>query len=256
MYEIIFSRRNKAYGAYAIRSSYGNTVFKSLLFMAMGFVSVFSTAFYLSQRPQMAEANIPPIDSTIVIPYIMNPPEPKPPTSPRTNPPRNSSSAASGISTQIDTTAADTKSAEIAVNTGSSTSADPGPQGPETDGSVTGPGTATTQGTAEPEKPVIFADTPPEFEGGLKALYQFLSSHLQYPPPAMEAGREGTAYVKFVVDENGKVGTLSLQNNLGYGLDEEALRVVGMIPKFKKPGILNGKPVKVYYQVPIRFTFR
>jgi hypothetical protein len=39
-------------------------------------------------------------------------------------------------------------------------------------------------------------------------------------------------------------------------LDEEALRVVGMIPKFKKPGILHGKPVKVYYQLPIRFTLR
>jgi protein TonB len=256
MYEIIFARRNKAYGAYAIRSSYGNTVFKSLLFMAMGFVSIFSAAFYMSQKPQMdpTEANLPPIDTGIVVTLDPHPPLPKKPE-PHANPPR-SNSAEKSLSTHVDTTAIETQSTDLAVNTSSGTSTDPGPIGPETPtGSITGTTNITTP-TVNTSSPVIIPDTPPEFEGGLKALYRFLSDHLQYPSAAMGIGKEGTAYVKFVVDENGKVGTLSMQNNLGYGLDEEALRVVGMIPKFKKPGILHGKPVKVYYQLPIRFTLR
>jgi protein TonB len=256
MYEIIFARRNKAYGAYAIRSAYGNTIFKSLLFMAMGFVSIFSAALYMSQKPQMdpPQANIPPIDTVTVIPFDGTPPETKKTDPPRVDPPRSNSPASSGISTNIDST--DTQSAEIATSTGSSTSTDPGPAGPETPtGSIAG-GINTGTSTVDTSTPVIIPDTPPEFDGGIKALYRFLSEHLQYPSAAMDLGKEGTAYVKFVVDENGKVGTLSMQNNLGYGLDEEALRVVGMIPKFKKPGILHGKPVKVYFQLPIRFTLR
>jgi protein TonB len=257
MYEIIFARRNKAYGAYAIRSAYGNTVFKSLLFMAMGFVSIFSAALYMSQKPQMdpAQANIPPIDTVTVIPFDGTPPEPKKPEPPRANPPRSNPSGESGIGTQVDSTAAETQSTGLAVNTSTGTSTDPIPTGPETPtGSISGTTTTGTPSVNLP--PVIDPDTPPEFEGGLKALYRFLSEHLQYPPSAMDVGKEGTAYVRFVVDENGKVGTLNLMNNLGYGLDEEALRVVGMIPKFKKPGTLHGNPVKVYYQLPIRFRLR
>ena len=60
----------------------------------------------------------------------------------------------------------------------------------------------------------------------------------------------------FVVDETGRVGTLSLLNNLGYGLDDEALRVVGMIPKFKSPAKANGEAVSVYFQLPIKFVSR
>jgi protein TonB len=256
MYEIIFARRNKAYGAYAIRSAYGNTVFKALLFMTIGFVSIFSAAFYMSQRPQMdpTAANIPITDTLQIVEFNTEQPEQKKMEQPRSQPPRSSPSAESGISTNIDTTATDTHSAEMAVNTGTSTSSDPIPPGPETPTSST-TGTTTITGTLTGD-PVLIADTPPEFEGGLKALYQFLSSHLQYPPAAMEMSKEGTVYVRFVVDENGKVGTLSLLNNQGYGLDEEALRVVGMIPKFKKPGILNNKIVKVYYQLPIKFRLR
>jgi protein TonB len=63
-------------------------------------------------------------------------------------------------------------------------------------------------------------------------------------------------YVKFVVSERGKVEKVMLQNNLGYGLDDEAKRVVSIIPDFKSPAKVKGHPVKVYYQLPIRFKLR
>jgi periplasmic protein TonB len=98
-------------------------------------------------------------------------------------------------------------------------------------------------------------DKGPEFEGGLSELYRFVSRHLKYPNKAYIEGKGGTVYVKFVVDEKGNVGRLTLQNVIGYDMDEEALRVVSMIPKFKSPATVKGQPVKTYYQLPIRFRY-
>ena len=67
---------------------------------------------------------------------------------------------------------------------------------------------------------------------------------------------EGTVYVRFVVDKSGKVGRAELLNKKGFGLDEEALRVVAMIPAFKKPGTKGGVPVNVYYNLPIKFRMQ
>ena len=121
--------------------------------------------------------------------------------------------------------------------------------------SLTGSGsnTNTSGGGGNNDGPNIFVDESPEFEGGHAALLAFIKKHLVYPGPAADVGKQGTLYVKFVVDESGKVSNILLQNNLGYGLDDEAMRVVKMIPKFKSPGKVQGKPVKTYYQIPIKF---
>ena len=87
----------------------------------------------------------------------------------------------------------------------------------------------------------------------MPALYKFVASRLKYPNRALEEGKEGIVYVKFVVDEKCKVCDITLLNNTGYGLDEEALRVVNMLPNFKKPARIKGEAVKVYFQLPIKF---
>ncbi len=251
--EVIFANRNKSYGAYAIRSAYGNTVVKSLSIMLFGFGVLMSVAFYLSNRNNMPDAKnncglTTANDSDIVV--FVDIKQPEVPTQP--HPPTTKSSASQQISTVISETESAVTNTVLPDNTGvgSGTTTD----GPPSTGTTTvGPPNTTSISTPSTDVVVYVADSNPEYEGGLRALYAFLASKLKYPEDAAAAGKEGTVYVKFIVDQSGKVGNLSLLNNLGFGLDQEALRVVGMIPNFKTPGMMGGKPVRVYFQLPIKF---
>jgi periplasmic protein TonB len=256
--EIIFAKRNKSYGAYAIRSSYGSTVTRALLLVIFGFCSLMSLAFYLVNRnngPEKNEKFEQIVDSLVIVEFKAKQPEPEKPKveQPRSTPQNNNSGSSMG--TQVaDSVAVNTNTVtnDNAAGNGSVTNTD-GPATPSVGG--TGNSTIVNTPTLDPD-PVPDPDQNPEFEGGLGALYRFLGSKLVYPEIAKEIGKEGTVYVRFVVDEYGRVGDLRLMNNVGYGLDEEARRVVSMLPKFKSPGIKNGKPVKVYYQLPIKFRLR
>ena len=84
---------------------------------------------------------------------------------------------------------------------------------------------------------------------------RFLAEHLEYPAKATRLNVEGKVIVRFVVDEGGNVISVEALTNHGAGLEQEAIRVVSLLPKWK-PGIQDGKPVKVYYTLPISFHLR
>jgi periplasmic protein TonB len=93
----------------------------------------------------------------------------------------------------------------------------------------------------------------PEFPGGDAALLNFLGKNTKYPEMAVEAGIKGTVYVSFVIEKDGSVAGVSVMRPVDKLLDDEALRVVKSMPKWK-PGKQRGKPVRVSYHVPIKFT--
>jgi periplasmic protein TonB len=81
----------------------------------------------------------------------------------------------------------------------------------------------------------------------------FISQRLAYTDTAFKAKIEGRANVQFVIDSTGKITDVkTVGTPLGYGLDEEARRVIGMMPPWK-PGSQNGRRVNVYYTLPILF---
>ncbi len=95
----------------------------------------------------------------------------------------------------------------------------------------------------------------PAFPGGEAALMKFLGNNIKYPAIAKDAGIQGTVFVTFVVDEGGNVKDVRVLRSIGGGCDEEAIRVVQSMPKWA-PGKQRGKPVKVQYNLPIRFTLK
>lgn len=105
--------------------------------------------------------------------------------------------------------------------------------------------------TDEPE-PVIFAEQMPEFPGGIDALKRYIAEHIVYPQMAQENDIQGTVYLRFVVTSKGKVGDVQIIRGVDPLLDEEAKRVVKQLPAFK-PGMQGGRPVPVWYSVPIVF---
>ena len=99
----------------------------------------------------------------------------------------------------------------------------------------------------------VLAEEDPEFPGGIEALYKFLQDNVQYPQLALENGIEGKVYVTFVVEEDGSITNPRLLRDIGGGCGQEAIRVVKMMPKWK-PGKLQGKVVRVQFNLPVNFV--
>lgn len=114
-----------------------------------------------------------------------------------------------------------------------------------------------TEEEEEAEEQILFniIEEPAEFPGGDRALYKYLSDHVQYPVIAQENGIQGKVYVKFVIDEQGNISREEVLRGVDPSLDSEALRVIKSLPKFK-PGRQRGKPVKVFYNAVINFQLQ
>ena len=99
----------------------------------------------------------------------------------------------------------------------------------------------------------VIVEEMPAFPGGDKALRQFVSNNLIYPIKAREAGIQGTVYVTFIVDKKGYIRNIKIIRGIGGGCDEEAVRVVKLMPKWN-PGTQNGKPVNVKFNLPLNYS--
>lgn len=108
--------------------------------------------------------------------------------------------------------------------------------------------------TTAPSAPIIYAapDQLPLFPGGSQALGKFLVSKLQYPKSALEQGISGKVHVTFTVDSAGHIRDPRIVKGVGHGLDEEALRLVRIMPWWE-PGKHQGRPVWVQMSMPIVF---
>ncbi|MBD78504.1 MAG: hypothetical protein CL840_06270 [Crocinitomicaceae bacterium] len=95
----------------------------------------------------------------------------------------------------------------------------------------------------------------PKYPGGEEAMYQYLAKTVKYPPMAKDAGIQGIVYATFVVRRDGRVVDIRVLRGIGGGCDEEAIRVIGQMPKWKA-GTQRGRRVSVQYNLPIRFILR
>ncbi|MDW3651311.1 MAG: energy transducer TonB [Bacteroidia bacterium] len=96
------------------------------------------------------------------------------------------------------------------------------------------------------------AEMKPDFPGGVKAMGRYLRKNAVYPERASRAGIEGTVHVRVVVRADGSLSDLKVLKGLGYGCDDEALRLVSKMPRWI-PGVQNGVSVPVYTVVRITF---
>jgi len=93
----------------------------------------------------------------------------------------------------------------------------------------------------------------PEFAGGIEGFMNFIAQHVRYPVSAREGNIQGRVIISFVVEKNGSLSNVEVQRGIGGGCDEEAVRVIKLSPAWR-PGLQNGRPVRVEYSVPISFT--
>jgi periplasmic protein TonB len=97
-----------------------------------------------------------------------------------------------------------------------------------------------------------FYDTPPTFKGDSTRMQKYIQKHLKYPSEAIRANVEGKVYVRFSVSEKGKIDSLDVLKSIGFGCDEEALRIVKTMRKWT-PAINKNIFVSSHYVVPVIF---
>lgn len=105
------------------------------------------------------------------------------------------------------------------------------------------------------EEIFLIVEDQASFPGGEAKLYEFIRNNVKYPQLAKETGIEGTVFVQFVVEKDGTLSNVQALRKIGGGCDEEAIRVVKSMPKWK-PGSQRGRNVRCSFTIPIKFTLQ
>ena len=265
--EIIFEGRNKSYGAYVLRKLYGKHV--TIAFIAAVLVTGLVVSYpYLKElfkgkevveEPPKKTVTVndlkppPPIDEAVKPPpppKQLEPPKPvkqikfvppvvkKDEEVPENEPdpiPDKSELEKKQIGTQNVTTGADADDFTEPVN------ADPG-------GVIGGTGTEPVDAS----KVFTAVEQMPSFDG----LAGFLQKNISYPSRANEEGIQGKVYVQFTVNTDGSITDVQVVKGIGYGCDEEAVRVIKKTSGRWKVGKQNGVPVRVRFTQPVSFVIQ
>lgn len=259
--EIVFQNRNKSYGAYSLRIDYQNVIKKSLL---IG-ISIFGLAVLTPMLWAKVESKINrEVIATVTDVVIPPPPEkiepPKIETPPPVEPEPEVRSQTRFVEIEI---VEDPKNVELppdqddlnkAINIGTENVEGVDEPIPTEDPDATK--------ANQPEMPVevkvedntvyVAVEQNPEFAGGMNALLKFLQKNLRYPTPAVNANVGGKVYMQFVVGQDGNITKVDVLKGIGFGCDEEAQRVVKLMPKWS-PGRQSGRAVAVKFTLPISF---
>ena len=99
----------------------------------------------------------------------------------------------------------------------------------------------------------VVVENMPQFPGGRQALQKYIAKNIKYPKRAQQEKAEGKVFVNFVVDKQGNVKNVKIIKGAQIDLNNEAIRVIKSLPKWK-PGTQKRKPVNVSYTVPISFS--
>ncbi len=257
--DVIFEHRNKAYGAYLLRQKYSGHIKKAALVGTSMFLLLVSSPLIADKM----KGNYAFMDNTAVTmaelpkvtPPPVEPPKPKPPVTP---PPEKQIKTITFTPPKVmDNPIEEPPMPKMdEITAAVSTKTQDGVEGnlppiaaPE----------APPVGTEEPKKveatkdvDFIIVEQMPEFENGVKAMYDFLSKNMVYPTIARENGIDGTVYVGFVVNKDGVIRDVHVKRGIGGGCNEEAMRVVKMMPHWKA-GKQNGKAVNVAFTIPVKF---
>lgn len=247
--ELVFENRNKEYGAYVLRKSYGDKVISGLFTS----LAIFASLLFLSTLSGSGPVGsyLPPVtDDGFIFTQPPDFPKPEPKRIIQTKTTAVNDNAPPIVTPDIVEPAPD-------PTLEPSTSSD-GLPGASTDqtGFV---GDQVSLGTLVnvpvKEKVVNYAEVMPTYEGGNEEMMKFLTKKMRYPSAARRIQMEGTVFVSFIVNGDGSVSNVEVIRGFNPDCDKEAARVVSMLPGWLG-GKQNGTPVGVRMILPIKFRIQ
>jgi protein TonB len=258
--EVVFEKRNREYGAYAIRNEYDRNLLRIMVFLMALFSSIFGLySFFRTMPVEMLKPSLQ-TNSTIITSAV----EPKQALPEKQNQQQKQTSSQAN-STNTEPIVQDKQVVQqitlidsSSVGTGKPGIGDPFGNGKEHGGGQAGTGTGTgtglPSGTLE-KPPVDIVDVEAQFPGGYLRMMEYIQGHLVYPQIGIEIGAQGKCYVKFVVDENGTISNVKIVRGVPNcpECDKEAIRVVKSMPAWV-PGKIQGDAVSSFFMLPIIFA--
>ena len=100
----------------------------------------------------------------------------------------------------------------------------------------------------------FIANQMPQFPGGEEKLFMFLRD-IKYPSEAKINRISGRIYLSIIIKSTGEISDIKVLRGLGFGTEEESIRVLKLMPNWI-PGIICNKPVKMRYNIPINFNYK
>ncbi len=261
--DMVFENRNKEYGAYMLRKIYNKHVNRAIIISIALFILFLSIPLIQSLfkgEEEVVKAPVVKVVDLAAPPSVEKivPPPPPPPDAPPPPPPIRSTVKFTPPVVKKDEEVQKEEIPDVKeltkVDAGTATvKGDPNAP-PSLEGIEDGKGAAPVQEVFE-DKVYIAVEKMPEFPGGQAAMFKYLSDKFRIPSAAQRAGAEGTVVLSFVVGPTGEISNIEVLKKLGFGLDEEAVRVIQSMPKWN-PGEQNGRKVSVKYTVPYRIVIK
>jgi len=256
---VVFKGRNQAYGAYELRKENPRNTNKALLIAVAFFVFVLASptiwnkiqGFIPKSDPKLKVTDVvllppPPLDAA-----KPPPPPPKEPPKPKVDQVRFPPPVVKPDNEVREKDPPTEKQLEVADPGQKEQKGDPN-QEVRIDEPV---GNADVKNVTEAVDNTVFSavEINPEYPGGEAQFAKFLQKNIKYPAMAKENNIQGKVYITFVVERDGSLTDIKIVRDPGSGLGDEAERVLKISPHWK-PGIQNGKPVRVQYTVPVNFS--
>jgi protein TonB len=250
MDEIVFENRNKTYGAYILRKMYNKQMNKALLLavailaagLAYPIVDSYNSSYGVKPGGNTVTIDLldQPKQKNEIKPEIPEAPEPKPETRIRFVTPEVTDEEVTDEGGMPDMDRINEASENIPI---------------EVKAEITIEKPVDIIEDPETKPAEIIVEEMPEFPGGDTERLKFLAANIQYPIQATENGIQGIVYFQFIVDSKGHITDVKILRGIGGGCDEEALRVIKMMPQWK-PGRQNGRTVRVLYNMPVSFKIQ
>lgn len=240
--EIIFENRNKEYGAYDLRKRYDSTTTVSIL-SGVGLYVLLTALFSFSSEKGEAFKGNEAFIIELTEPITPEPVQPVP------QPPEALTKAIQNLAPVVSTDTADITNLPLTAEELVQTTKD----GTVNDTSIYVEPTDPV--TPVYNEPKIFVEEMPEYPGGIPELMKFISENISYPEDAITNNIQGRVILRFVVNTDGSVDRIQILRGIDTSLDNEAVRVVSTLPKFK-PGKQQGVPVPVWFSLPVLFRLQ
>ncbi|MEZ0608486.1 energy transducer TonB [Fibrella sp. WM1] len=262
--DIVFANRHKAYGAYDLRTSYRKFSTRALLIgSAVALLGIFAPRIIDAIAPKEApEMNMQEVDLMKLPPPPIDPNEPPPPPPPPVEVPKVNTVQFLPPEVKPDQEVPEETPPPAVEELKEAVAAEKTQEGdPNAEEVIAAPEESAGPSKAEvvveapaPKEDEVFTvvEQNPEFVGGQAAMYAWLGKNIKYPAAAQRANISGKVFVSFTVNTDGSITDAQVLKGLGFGTDEEAIRVVKSMPKWK-PGKQSGRAVRVKYNLPISF---
>jgi len=268
--DVVFANRNQTYGAYELRKNYSSRLIKALFVASTLFVTVVCSPLiydYLKKEDEIvevADASKPKDDLVKIVDVVLPPKKVEKIFESKGAQKQESNfkqkrfvkpvvTASDKVTEELPEQSALADAVVASTNQEGTALAGNGTEKSEGVANGSSESAGTAEGTGNEPINVGLVEQMPEFPGGYAAFAKYLQRNLHYPHSASENGIMGRVFVNFIVEKDGSLTDISVSKGIGFGCDEEAVRVLKKSPKWSA-GIQNKQKVRVMFTIPIVFS--